>query len=224
LSVRALHHYEAAGLVSPARTDTQHRLYSASDVDRLRRIANLRRLGLSLEEVRACLLGESLTPRRLLELRLAELHERQAELERDALHLSNVLLAADASGDAGPFDLWTAVDTLALVEKHLEPDQYATWTRARRELGQGGIAERERLFRELVDALRAAMTRGADPSDDVVQDLARRWETLAQESYCHDDDLRTNMAAAVSQVPGLRERLGTDPELLRYVGRALAQL
>lgn len=52
--------------------------------------------------------------------------------------------------------------------------------------------------------------------------LARRWEELARQTYCHDEGLRCNMAATASQVPGLAERFGADRALLRYVGQALA--
>ncbi len=50
LSVRALHHYDAIGLLVPsARTDAGHRRYTAEDVARLQQIASLRALGLPLD-------------------------------------------------------------------------------------------------------------------------------------------------------------------------------
>lgn len=222
LSVRALHHYEQAGLLQPARTSSGRRRYSSEDVRRLLRIANLRRLGLAVQEIKSCLEAEPITPRRLLELRLDAMRERAAQLELDARHLEAVLLESEANEDGGPFDLWTAVDTLAAVEEHLDPDQYATWTAERRSLGPGGIRARQRTFTELVNSVRDHMERGMDPSHDSVRQLARRWEAFAQETYAHDPALRASMAIAVSRVPGLAERLGVDRELLRYVGRALS--
>jgi DNA-binding transcriptional MerR regulator len=224
LSVRAVHHYEATGLLTPARTSLGHRRYSRQHVSRLRRIANLRRLGLSLEEIRSCLKGERLTPRRLLELRAAAIRERVAELEQTASQLEAVLLTEAASGDDGVFDLLTAVDALAACEERLEPEQYQAWTRSRRELGPSGLAERERAFAELVAALRVEMERGTEPSQEPMLGLARRWEALAQETYLHDDVLRCNVAAAIAMVPGLAQRLGCDRALLRYVGQAQASL
>jgi MerR family transcriptional regulator, thiopeptide resistance regulator len=56
LTVRTLHHYDDIGLlVASARSGGGHRLYSAEDVERLYRICLLRRLGLSLAEVRDAL-------------------------------------------------------------------------------------------------------------------------------------------------------------------------
>ena len=46
LTVRALHHYDHIGLLSPSlRTAAGHRLYTAADVARLYRVCLLRRLG-----------------------------------------------------------------------------------------------------------------------------------------------------------------------------------
>src|SRR5688572_18934159 len=142
LSVRALHHYEAAGLMTPARTRLGHRRYSEEHINGLRRIAQLRRLGLSLEAIRACLAGERLTPRRVLELRLDALREQLAALQQAADQLENVLVAEAAS--SGVLDLWAAVDVMASLEQRLDPESYAAWMRARRVSGPEVIADRER--------------------------------------------------------------------------------
>jgi MerR family transcriptional regulator, thiopeptide resistance regulator len=52
LTVRALHHYDHLGLLTPSsRSAAGHRLYNADDVGRLYRISLLRRLGLPLEQI-----------------------------------------------------------------------------------------------------------------------------------------------------------------------------
>jgi DNA-binding transcriptional MerR regulator len=57
VTVRALRHYDALGLLKPShRTDAGHRLYTRRDIERLQQIRSLRQLGLSLAEVRTCLL------------------------------------------------------------------------------------------------------------------------------------------------------------------------
>ena len=48
MGVQTLRLYEARGLIEPARTDGGTRLYSADDVDRLRRIGGLLNDGLNL--------------------------------------------------------------------------------------------------------------------------------------------------------------------------------
>jgi MerR family transcriptional regulator, thiopeptide resistance regulator len=56
LTVRALHHYDHIGLLSPSRrTAAGHRLYTADDVARLYRIRLLRGLGFPLEQISTAL-------------------------------------------------------------------------------------------------------------------------------------------------------------------------
>lgn len=56
LTVRALHHYDHIGLLSPSmRSSGGHRLSTAGDVARLYRISLLRRLGFPLEQISSVL-------------------------------------------------------------------------------------------------------------------------------------------------------------------------
>ena len=49
LTVRALHHYDAIGLLSPsARSDAGYRLYNRADIARLHQVQALRRFGMAL--------------------------------------------------------------------------------------------------------------------------------------------------------------------------------
>ena len=52
VSQRTIHYYEDLGLISPmAREGTSHRLYEEETLARLEKIAALKKLGLSLEEI-----------------------------------------------------------------------------------------------------------------------------------------------------------------------------
>ena len=58
-TVRALHHYDAIGLVAPGgRTDAGYRVYTENDLDRLRHVLVHRELGFALDEVAALLDGD----------------------------------------------------------------------------------------------------------------------------------------------------------------------
>lgn len=60
VSVKALRHYEAIGLLRPARVDraTGYRLYEAAQLDELHRLMVYRELGLPLDRIRALLQDE----------------------------------------------------------------------------------------------------------------------------------------------------------------------
>ncbi|MBE3577136.1 MAG: MerR family transcriptional regulator [Limnochordales bacterium] len=71
LSGRRIRYYEATGLVVPARTKGNQRLYSPADVDRLLKVKELLGQGLNIEGVRAvlkrldgeALAGDEVSPR-----------------------------------------------------------------------------------------------------------------------------------------------------------------
>jgi DNA-binding transcriptional MerR regulator len=91
VSVRMLRHYDATGLLRPARVDpvTGYRFYEAAQLARLNRIIALKELGFTLERVHA-LLDEQVSAEQLrgmLRLRQAEL---QSQIAADTSRLAQV--------------------------------------------------------------------------------------------------------------------------------------
>jgi DNA-binding transcriptional MerR regulator len=106
VSVRMLHHYDAIGLLAPARVDqaTGYRFYEASQLSRLNRIVALRNLGFTLQQV-GSILDDQISGaelRGMLILRQAELSE---QLAADAARLAQVearLLAIESEASEPP--------------------------------------------------------------------------------------------------------------------------
>lgn len=79
VTVRTLHHYEALGLLAPARSEAGHRRYREADLRKLLRIVWLRRLGFALEGIADLLVADAATLQaRMLEQRETLLLESQA--------------------------------------------------------------------------------------------------------------------------------------------------
>jgi DNA-binding transcriptional MerR regulator len=79
VSVRALHHYDAIGLLKPAaRSGAGYRLYTEQDLLRLQQVLLGRELGLSLEEIKRSFEAPDYDPRQAL-LRHREVLTRRAE-------------------------------------------------------------------------------------------------------------------------------------------------
>ena len=76
-----IRYYEAEGLLTPARRGNGYRDYSEEDLRTLEKIKLLRRLGVSVEELRALGAGEA-DLAAVLDRRLAELGGERASLER----------------------------------------------------------------------------------------------------------------------------------------------
>ncbi len=91
LTVRALHHYDAIGLVSPSlRSAAGYRLYTDDDLRRLQQVLLFRELGFALDAVRELVDAPA-------DRRRAALRERRDAIERQRRRADAVLRAVDAT-------------------------------------------------------------------------------------------------------------------------------
>ncbi|MBL8260970.1 MAG: MerR family transcriptional regulator [Xanthomonadaceae bacterium] len=91
LTVRALHHYDDIGLVSPSqRSHAGYRLYTDDDLHRLQQVLLFRELGFALDIVRDLIDAPP-------EQRRAALIEQRATLQSQLRHGEAVLKAVDAT-------------------------------------------------------------------------------------------------------------------------------
>jgi DNA-binding transcriptional MerR regulator len=101
LSIDTLRFYEKEGLITPARSSGQ-RVYSANDLDELDTIARLRRLGISIPEIRSLLaidrsIGDltSLSPEAVTRIRdvMAILDAHSSQLKNRIGEMQTTLMA-----------------------------------------------------------------------------------------------------------------------------------
>ena len=91
VSVRTLHHYDAIGLLRPAKiSEARYRLYGDAELQRLYRILIYRELGLPLNEIRRILDAPDADPDRVLRQRMAQMQKQVAQLQ-DRIQLANVM-------------------------------------------------------------------------------------------------------------------------------------
>ncbi len=81
VSVRALHHFERLGLLTPARGGNGYRSYGPGDVDRLQQILLYRELGMPLKDIRAILDDPAFDPRAALVRHLGELRAKKDHID-----------------------------------------------------------------------------------------------------------------------------------------------
>ncbi|WP_129305052.1 MerR family transcriptional regulator [Streptomyces sp. L2] len=83
VTVRTLHHYDKAGLLSPSdRSHAGYRLYSEADLVRLQQILFYRELGFPLDEIAAILKDPQADPVERLRARQRQLSDEIARLQR----------------------------------------------------------------------------------------------------------------------------------------------
>src|SRR5689334_13218011 len=97
LSVRALRHYDAIGLLSPSgRRERGARLYGPDDLVPLHRIEALKQMACSLADIKASLDGQ--TPQEILSRQIAALDAQAARARRLSRQLHHMLDLVSAGG------------------------------------------------------------------------------------------------------------------------------
>lgn len=107
IGIETLRFYERSGLLNrPARTEGGYRLYDAEALDTLDFIKRAQSLGFTLDEIKRIIAesraGQSpcAEVREVVRLRLAELDERMAQMQRYRDELAETLKEWDARGEA----------------------------------------------------------------------------------------------------------------------------
>ena len=224
VSVRTLHHYEAIGLLVPSsRTQSSHRLYSRSDVERLTRITALTSLGFSLDQVRTALDDEAWTPSRLVEAHLErsrELLAEQAALCARLEHLRDVLQGGRDEIET----LFETMEVLKMVEKYYTPEQLAQLEARRQAFGDDAIKAVEAEWTALFAAVKTHMENGTPPDAPEVQALAQRSQELIRMFTGGDPGIEASLARMYTENPVDKIHPGFDPAIFAYLQRAVASL
>jgi MerR family transcriptional regulator, thiopeptide resistance regulator len=172
LTVRALHHYDQLGLLSPlSRTAGGHRCYTSGDVRRLHRIVALRSLGISLEEIRTLLDGEP-DPTGLLRRQLDAVEERIRSAASLRTRLLDVLDSLGRNAEPSAGQLLQLIEETVAMNEPLTPEQFA-------ELKE----ERQRKLRELSDEDFAALR----------QKMEDAWKALSRQEQQRLTEQRRKM-------------------------------
>ncbi|MFR9795196.1 MerR family transcriptional regulator [Streptomyces sp. MS06] len=125
VTVRALHHYDAIGLLAPSeRSRAGHRRYSDADLDRLQQILFYRELGFPLDEVAALLDDPDADPREHLRRRHDLLVARIEKLQRMAEAVEHAMEARSMGIELTPEEKFE-------VFGDFDPDRYEEEVRRR---------------------------------------------------------------------------------------------
>ena len=214
LTVRALHHYDRIGLLSPSgRSDGGYRLYNRDDVARLHGILTLRRMGLSLAEV-AQWLDAGATALPTLLARQVEALEREIA-QRQALHERLLVMQSMlAEGQQPELDDWLgSLSMMGTLERYFSAGEL----RAVLESWKRCAAE----WPPLVQAVQEAMARGLPPDAPALQPLARRWMDVSARWMNGDMALLQRWGLMLREQPGLPLPSGMDRALLDYIQQAV---
>nr|WP_040748069.1 MerR family transcriptional regulator [Nocardia transvalensis] len=127
VTVRALHHYDRLGLLTPSsRTSGGHRCYTGADVRRLHRIVALRGYGFALEEIAGLLDAEpDSDPREVIRQQLVLLDDRIAQATRLRARLLGVLGGLDLSAEPPATEFLRLIEETTTMSRPLTHEEFA---------------------------------------------------------------------------------------------------
>lgn len=223
LTVRTLHHYDAIGLLSPAhRTVAGYRLYGREELTRLTQILILRRLGLTLREIRQVLARPESTLAETIRQQIRHLKERIA-LETGLVQQLEALHRRLVDSPRTSFTQVTELmEMMTMFDKYYTPEQMDYLEKRRQELGEETIRAAEAEWPVLIARMQEERARGTHPESEIVQALARRWQELLEAFTGGDEGIAASLRDLYAVEPGMRQQVGLEPELMEYVGQAIA--
>jgi DNA-binding transcriptional MerR regulator len=227
LTVRTLHHYDELGILSPrGRSAAGYRLYGEEDVARLLHVLLLRRLGLSLPQVRASLDDPARSLPSALREQAERLREQIAHEQRLLVRLESLAAGLEAEttpGGAGrQNDMLETLEMLTMFESYFDEEQRAALAARKEELGAERIAAVEAEWPRLIAAVRDAMERGVHPGAPELRPLVDRWQELVRQFTGGDPGIASSVRRMYANEPAARQRTGLDEGLMEYVARAIA--
>jgi len=225
VSVRALHHYDEIGLLSPSlRSESGYRLYTEADVMRLQQIRSLRSLGFSLDESKVFLQRPDVTPDRVLRLHIDHLKE-QIEMQQGLCdRLERVAQRWRSDEQVPTEEFLQIIEVTNMFDKYFTPEQMEELKQRREVVGEARIKEVEAEWPELIALVKAEMDKGTDPADERVQQLARRWMGLVQEFTGGNPGITESVKTMYKEEPGLqvpRMDMSAMRPAMEYIGRAM---
>ncbi|WP_321898445.1 SAM-dependent methyltransferase [Paraburkholderia heleia] len=218
LSVRALHHYDAIGLLSPSqRTDGGARLYGRSDLIRLHRIEALKRFGYSLPDIKASLDGQLTgVPLQLLQRQIKELDTQALRAQRLSRHLQHLVDMIAAGSEIAATDWLNALELMNMYQKHLDDDELDALLAS----GPDTVAPTDPSWTALIDKVHAAVQQALSTESDAAQALAWRWIRLVVQMTRNDPALATKLMMMQLGEPRARQIVGITAEMLEWIDEA----
>ena len=202
ISVRALHHYDAIGLLVPKqRSDAGDRVYDQDDLLRLQQVLSGREPGLALEAIRRSLDDPRFDRTQALRAQKRQLQERARRTDDmlRAVDAAIALLEDDQGGTMDMQQLFDGFDPSAYEaeakERWGDTDAYRESAKRAKRYGKDDWRqikeEQDAIYADAAHALQAGQTADSAAAMDVAE---RHRRSIERWFYPCSTDMHTNLA------------------------------
>jgi DNA-binding transcriptional MerR regulator len=219
LTVRALHHYDKIGLLSPSlRTACGSRRYGKPDLVRLHRVQALKQLGYSLAEVRAALDDPNSNPLELIDRQVSALEEQERQACQLRRRLRDLSQQISSTGEGASADWLDLLEMMAIYNRHLTDGELQALR------NPNGTARRDidALWAELIDLVEKAMREELSTESAQAQELAWRWVRLVIATTGNDPKLAAKVMTIQMAEERAQDLVRIGPDKIRWIGEAFA--
>jgi len=218
LTVRALHHYDSIGLLTPsARADSGYRLYNRADVARLHQIQALRRFGMSLADIGTFLASPDAPFADVVAQQIDALGQQIAQATALREQLSQLHRQMAGGGEPELTDWLSALELMNLYDKYFTKDELRRlpfWQQdARRNSG----------WAELVKQIQTLMRQGVPASDAQPRELAERWMQMLERDTAANPEFARRLTVMMDLESSAQVHTGITPQLKQYVIEAFGE-
>lgn len=182
LTARALHFYEASGLIGPIeRTVSGHRLYTSKDLSRLQQIKSLKLLGIPLPQIKRVLQGDNLSLKFTVEQLVVKVKAQQLSLKQLMTRLNQLTGLLDAntqSSDEMDDLLFKILETMTMYENYVDSKTIEAIHNQQHQDEQGNETTLAESWTQWCESLKTLMNNNVPPDDSSVQTLMQHFEQL----------------------------------------------
>lgn len=225
VTVRALHHYDEIGLLTPAhRSVAGYRMYGPAEVLRLSQIVCLRQLGLPLEEIQRSLDGPQASLSETLATHIEQLQAQIQEQQQLLTRLQAIAQQVDATGELSVQAMTQLMETIKMMEKYYSSEQREQLAARFASIPKERIEEVQQAWEALFAAFAQAEAQGTDPASEEVQALVAQSNALIREFTGGDPGIARSLQQ-MYQSEGPNKILqphgyNVDPDVFAYMQRA----
>ncbi len=218
LTVRALHHYHAIGLLLPsARSDAGYRLYNAADAARLHQIQALRKFGLSLGEIGAALATPGLSFSAIVARQIAMLTRQIDQASALRARLTGLHTQLEHAQFPALSDCLRTLELMALYDNYFSVEELS------RLRSHQGPPESADAWRALVASAQALLRQGTAPDHPHARALAVEWMTRVERDTNGEPALFDALRRMHGAEPLMQAETAITPAMREFVAAAFLE-
>lgn len=228
LTVRALHHYDEIGLLSPSfRTEAGHRLYSEEDIQKLQKIMILQLMNFSLAEINTCLEKQDFS---FQEMAQAHLNRLQIAIQSQKTlynRIESIVQALDHQQTLSADNICETIKVIVMYEKYYSPEQIETLKKRQNALTKEELAQNQADWEILFKEFEVAFNANKSLSDPSVVALGQRANKLVQDFTGGDPEMEKSFQSMYKSEGGhnvlAQHGINMSAELFQFMAHAMGE-